>query len=313
MKPRTRRATAGALIAVALALTSCTSGSGPEPEPPLGPVPVVRTAADLVLPLDAYRFTNKDYAVKARAQARLTADCMRRFGVDYPSTAGTLVAGVDVPDFDHLNDRRYGLIDLDSASVRGYRPASAQPEQQPERAGVKEKAGGFDHTPHTLFLLNGKARPEFAGAGLPVDPQGKKLPDDGCAGEAERTLAGAPQIGNLRLADSLANESFQRAENDSRLRAAVTAWSTCMHDNGYQYTSIWQPNDKNWPREIGPEEIATAKADVECKQRTNLVGTWLAVETAYQHREIDKHSQQLAQLRQYLQNVARNSTRIVGG
>jgi hypothetical protein len=33
---------------------------------------------------------------------------------------------------------------------------------------------------------------------------------------------------------------------------------------------------------LTPAEIATAKADVACKQQTNLVGIWFTVESAHQ-------------------------------
>jgi hypothetical protein len=314
MKPRTRSATAVMLIAGGLTLAACTPGSGPEPEPALGPIPVVRTAADIVLPLDAYRFTNEVYTAKVRAQGRLVADCMQRFGVTYPTGPDTLTVGVDVPDFDHLDEHRYGLMDAVSAAERGYGAPGQPAEQQPPAKQQAQRRGGLDLTPHMLFLLSGKTRPEFADAkAMPVDANGKRLSDDGCAGDSERALAGGPRVGDLALAQTLATETYHRAENDSRVRAASTAWSTCMSEHGYRYSSIWEPADLQWPRPVGPEEIATAVADVGCKLSTNLAGIWLAVETAYQNREIDRNAQRLADVDRYLKNVGRNSARVVGG
>jgi hypothetical protein len=313
MKPRTRSALVIVSIVWALALASCTSGSGPEPAPPLGPVAVVHGVGDLVLPLDAYRLTNKEYVAMGRAHARLTADCMHRFGVDLPIDTDSPVVGVNVPDFDNINERRYGLIDPDSAAMRGYL-APAAPGDDPAADIGPRKGNGPDPTPHILFLLSGKRRPEFADAAtMPTDTSGRRLPDDGCQGEAERTLAGGPHAANLTVAETYANAALRRAENDNRQHAAVAAWSTCMQARGYRYSSIWEPNDANWPRPPGAEEIATAKADVDCKVQTNLAGIWLAVESAYQRREIERHSQELTALRRYLDNVVRNSARVVGG
>jgi hypothetical protein len=313
MKPWTRSATVAVSIAGALALTACTSGSGPEPEPSLGAVPTVRGVADLVLPLDAYRFTNKDYVTKVRAQARLTADCARRFGVTYPADTGTIVVGVNVPNFDRVNERRYGLIDLGSAAERGYRLPAQPGGDETQRDEARRDSGG-DLPQHTLFILRGKRQAGFADAAtMPTDTNGKRLPDDGCAGEAERELAGGTRVGDVGLVDTLANETFDRSENDSRVRTALAAWSACMKERGYRFSTIWEPNDRNWPTSVGSEEIATAKADVGCKLQTNVVGIWLAVEAAYQRRTIDKHPQQLAELQKYLHEAARNAARIMGG
>jgi hypothetical protein len=307
-----------ALNVLGAAVTAgCGAGGDAEGEPSLGTVPVVNSDADIVLPLDAYRYTNRDYLAMMRAHSRLTADCMRRFGVEFPyqDTSG-VVAGVNTPDFDHANSRRYGLLDPESAAVRGYLPQDAPAEETPTGKGAAGPAateGGFEMTPQIMFLLKGKAQPEFATAVLPTDSTGRRLSDDGCLGEAERTLAGGNRAVNVSLADLYASEAHRRAQNDSRLTAAMTAWSTCMRERGYDYASSWGPNDREWPRPPGAEEIATAGADVQCKRQTNLAGTWLALETAYQHREIDRHAQELAELRRYLQNVVRNSARVGGG
>jgi hypothetical protein len=313
MKPRTRRAPV-ALMAMVL-ISSCTAGSGQKP-PPLGAVPLVRDAANLTLPLDAYSFDDHNYIAVQRAQARLVADCMQRFGVAYSADVApsALVPGVGFPDFDHPNARRYGLIDAAAAATRGYDPPP-DPTATDDKTGAKNDGdGGTALTPQVLFLLDGKTRPEFAGVStMPADVDGNRLPDDGCAGAAQRRLAGGKAAQSILLPSALGQDTAKLAENDSRVQTAMTAWSACMKRDGYQYRSSREPNNADWPEPPGAAEIATATADVACKQQTNLVGIWFAVESAYQKQTIERHSQQLTDLRTYLDTVAHAATQIVDG
>jgi len=313
MKPRTRRAPVA--IITMLVLSSCTAGSGQKP-PPLGSVPVVRDATNLALPMDAYLFTNKDYVAVQRAQARLVGACMRRFGVAYPSDIpqSSLVAGVSFPDFDNINARRYGLVDAGAAAARGYNPQPGLVGQDDTGDASRKAGGGIELTPQVLFLLNGKTRPEFAQVtSMPKDVNGQPLPDDGCSGAAQQRLAAGQQPQNMALPQILAQDTSRLAENDSRVRAAMGTWSECMKRAGYQYASSREPNNFKWPEPPGTTEIATATADVACKQQTNLVGIWFAVESAYQKQTIERHSQQLAALRAYIDTTARNAAQVVNG
>jgi hypothetical protein len=84
-----------------------------------------------------------------------------------------------------------------------------------------------------------------------------------------------------------------------------------MQGSGYSYSSIWEPNDQAWPEPPSNAEIAVATADVRCKQESQLVETYYAVETAYQRRLIDKHQQDLSGLLEYADGRLRNATEIV--
>lgn len=310
MKPRTRRAPV-VLTAVVL-ISSCTAGSGRMP-PPLGAVPLVRDATNLTLPLDAYSFDDHDYIMVKRAQARLVADCMQRFGVAYPSdvTPAALVPGTGFPDLDHPNVRRYGLLDAAAAATRGYDPPP-DPTAAGDKTDPKKGDGGIMLTPRVLLLLNGKPPPEFAGT-MPADVDGNRLPADGCTGAAQRRLAGGTTAQSIQLPSVLGAGTARLAENDSRVRTAMTAWSACMKRDGYQYRSSREPNNVGWPEPPGAAEIATATADVACKQQTNLVGIWSAVESAYQKQTIERHSRQLAALRTYIDTMARAAAQVVNG
>jgi hypothetical protein len=115
--------------------------------------------------------------------------------------------------------------------------------------------------------------------------------------------------------EMLGNQAWQEAEQDSRMIKANSAWSSCMSRRGLHYG---KPNDANEdPRWQGgpasPAEIETAKADVGCKEEVNLVGTWYALEVAYQKRLVERNFTQLEALKRYEEMVAKNAAKVVAG
>lgn len=68
-----------------------------------------------------------------------------------------------------------------------------------------------------------------------------------------------------------------------------------METKGYSYRSPLDAGaafDINFAT-VTPDEIATATADVACKQDVRLVETWQDVEKRYQNTEIGKNRQEL--------------------
>ncbi len=290
------------LVALLGALcVGCASGGEPEEtEPSIGPPPRLERPAEVVLPLDAYVPTKQEYVTVLHAVWKLTSDCVSRFGARYTASEEKLAA--DVPPLDRLNERRYGLFSAESAARSGYAAS------EDEHAAGNGDSAGWDPTPNEKFLVVGRTA-EFAGAReMPKDVNGKPLPAEGCTGEAWRKLAdGARLPADPRLTDQLRVRAFDRAENDSRVRSAISAWSECMAKRGHTYASVWEPNDKGWPDPPGASEIATATADVACKRETNLVGIWYTVEKAYQQRTIDRNAEALAVVKEHLRAQARNA------
>jgi hypothetical protein len=282
-----------AVLATVLMGSACTSvKDGSEGEPALGPIPVITSYTQVVLPLDGYEQSNDQLQLDTYVSDRLVQRCMRRFGLDWTLRAPT--PGSNKP----RNDRRYGIIDAAQAAQYGYSaPESAQ-----------HKATGPSVTNDQDAVLVGRGQRTFNG--VPV-------PDGGCAGEAQRVLAaGVPPLdtaGRPGLVQQLNHDVGVRADSDSRVRAAFGAWSRCMKESGYDYAGPWDANDDpHWSGlAVKPEEIATAVADVKCRNRTNLVGIWFAVEIAYQKRAIEANAQQLAEYRRHMDNLARNVARIL--
>lgn len=85
-----------------------------------------------------------------------------------------------------------------------------------------------------------------------------------------------------------------------------------MERAGFDYSTIWDPNDQAWPEPVTDEEIAVAIADVECKQETNVLGVWMAVEAAYQVSAIRQHENELDALRIELSAEVANATQVLG-
>jgi hypothetical protein len=281
-----------------LALAACS-----EDEPDVGVIGEVRSYTDISMPLDAYLVSSEQETTLLRALDLFTAECARRFGVTGLPMSETawnreLIVG-----------RRYGLIDPADARQWGY-------NVPPRLAGVteaKDEAGGNVWNPTDEEFVVVRGRDRYTGEsreGVVVD--GQSVPAGGCAGEAERRLhEGAPAV-NLRVGEDLRAESYSLAESDSRVRAATDRWSECMRRSGYDYADIWAPNDRAWPDPVDSEEIATATADVRCKQESNLAGVWLAVETAYQLRIIDERAEELDEVKKAIETRLRNAAVAVG-
>jgi hypothetical protein len=292
------------VLALALAVSACTGGEEPEPE--IGPLPTVDGPGDVILPLDAYFLSSEEYRAYQLAGWILIGECLERFGATYTLAREDLLAGL--PVFEHNGPRRYGIFDADHAAQYGYHlsPEEAPPAADPDRR--------WNPSETELFLVRG-ATSEFSGRTLPLDSNGEPLPPGGCSEEADRILTGGvPRPANSNLGNELSLESFRLMENDSRVQQVVGAWSDCMRESGYDYSSHWAANDAGWgdSATVTEEEIAVATADVACKKQVRLIETCLAVETAYQERLIEQNAEALEGIRTYFRVQAANAAEIVG-
>jgi hypothetical protein len=120
---------------------------------------------------------------------------------------------------------------------------------------------------------------------------------EGCFQVAELELYG-PINGNPDPdpVPGLAVQAAQWTQSDHRVLALEHQWSRCMAGRGFTDSTPAQAQQRNWPATPTPVEIATAEADVSCKQRTNLVNTWLTVEAAYQQALVAQNLTALSDL-----------------
>ncbi|MEU7059581.1 hypothetical protein [Streptomyces sp. NPDC046197] len=88
-------------------------------------------------------------------------------------------------------------------------------------------------------------------------------------------------------------ETFAASMADRRVTTVFARWSACMATRGFRVSDPLHPADK-LPSLTEPvpsrAEIDQAEADVVCKQRTDLVGVWFAVESAYQRTAMGRNA-----------------------
>jgi hypothetical protein len=148
----------------------------------------------------------------------------------------------------------------------------------------------------------------------PVSFHGIPVPKGGCFAETTQKLQQgakpAPQID----VQQLAGESNEHMKNDGRVKDPVGKWAACMQARGYQYKDPSEPvNDSRFSGPITAVETKTATDDVQCRKQVNLNGLMLAVETAYQNEIINKHAQELAQIKENQRIVTANAQRVLSG
>ncbi len=214
------------------------------------------------------------------AQNALAQDCVAKFDLRYiPDTPQA--SGGDA------SDRRYGLSSAGDAARYGY-------HLPPEPSAGKSQSVG----PALRLVLTGAAA---SGEKTHSEYQGREVPENGCLGEAARKLGeGHDDPADAQVAGSIADGSFKESMADRRVRTVFARWSACMTERGYMYaTPLAAIGDKAFLEEeaAGPREVATAEADMRCKQRTGLLNTWFSVESRIQSAMIAKNGPALHRLR----------------
>jgi hypothetical protein len=279
------------LALVIAAAGACTAGRAPAPpaEPELGPIPVVRSGADIRLPLDAYVLTMEQARNYSAAVNILGRDCMKRFGLTWPASA-------PAPSTETwLNARRYSVIEPAEAKTFGYHNPAV-------RSGAAESTEKV--TADAMNVWSGGGEQTF---------DGKPVPPGGCSGEAARQLnKGVPDV-DPGIGPKLQFESFNRIKTDSRVKRVYAEWSNCMRTKGFDYPDPYAAvNDRRWATaKPSRTEIDTAGTDVTCKTQTNTAGIMLAVETAYQKRAIEARADQMAKIKSYLDTQSANGAQIL--
>lgn len=263
------------LVALTIVLAGCGPAEGTRSsstgEPEIGPVLDIEDVATFRLPLDDYRASGRDQGKLASAEYLLVNECLGRYGLELPPQAEATAVNPG-------NARRYGITGETQAGHRGYHaPASeGQEDVEPTLSAAVES------------VVTGRGERSHAG---------QLVPEGGCIGEARRELTeGTDRAVEMDLGDRLAVETWDLSKQDSRVRGAFQAWSTCMMRAGYDYADPFNANDDPafQTPEPTPDEIAVATADVRCKQETDLVDIWGTVETAYQQRTIEQNAAVLA-------------------
>jgi len=273
----------------AQAITGCVQ-SHAAARPAAAPTPTPTSVLQDRLPLEAYELTPVQLASEDYLTLRLEQVCMRRLGFDFLPGLSTASVGLGARITDEFETRWYGVSDPGAANRYGYHlPGWVQGPAAPDVVIKMPEA--------ERGALIGMARTHA----------GRPIPAQGCTGQARRQLSQAgvsiqrPGSGSpAALAGALQQTSFERTQADPRVRAVFAKWARCMRSYGDHYaTPFAAAADRRWINSVtpSPAEIQTARHDISCKLRVNLLGVEFAVESGYQKAAIAAHSRALNQLK----------------
>ncbi|MFF2132463.1 hypothetical protein ACFVW1_45450 [Streptomyces olivochromogenes] len=307
------RATAVLALGVAGLLTTvsgCGSSTTPEQRPGdnlaaphVSPTATrsLSSSASISLPIEEYLLKNDEHSQILYASKLLVRQCMARFGFDYAVDASWKSPADPKGDAANMV-RRYGVSDTETAARYGYHPA---PDMVPAAPASTQPMSDAESN---VFLGD---TPGPGGSGpAPKSYKGQKIPSHGCSGEAERKLGKGLQE---RLPEDINDASFQQSMSTPQVTAAFRSWSTCMKKHGYTFQNPLEPLRGQLPASPSAAEIERAKTDVACKQKTNLIGTWVAVESAIQKKLIEKNQEALTQVRATAQKTIEQSAKVSAG
>ena len=284
-----------ALVAVAGACRPGPTSPGGQNAAPKGNESTASTADDVPLPLDDFRLTPEQEAQQRLAMLVLTGECMDRAGyteMDNPSEYRLLVemgrqnsireSGITG------NKGRYGLADPVAAATYGYHPPPLEVAPAPPWLD-KSSFTPAKWAAHTQCTV------EAAEAlGLEAEAMGPGGDGPGAVS------AGAVSVGPIGPGSdpvTAVTKSYSLYEEPA-VRAAIAQWSACMHERGYSYDTPFEASNaftSTGALTAPPtaEEIATAVADVACKEQTGYIPTLIDVETRLQNALIEQRIEEL--------------------
>ena len=215
---RSRTTRAAVAVAVALALIGCGSNSGKGAEQ-------LTVEEQLGLGQDGIQQR------QIRAES-LIRDCMKAQGFDYvPVDAGALRAAytgqADLSPEDFNKQFGYGITTL----FTQQRQTAVGPNEQ-----IRAALSPADQAAYDLAL-----RGDQGGSFFQATDSGDFSQLGGCTKSAtEDAFGGAALLTSIQAA---LDELDQRVANDSRMVKAVAAWSTCMHEQGFDLAEPGQVDE----------------------------------------------------------------------
>ncbi|MGW8887042.1 hypothetical protein [Streptomyces sp. NPDC055749] len=250
-------------------------------------------AKGLSLPLEDYMQTYQDTVALDQASRNLQEKCMGGYGISIELP----LAGTTPPpnDNDANMERRYGLTDRQAAARYGYGLSEALTRQ------VRQKMPEL--TDEEVQVLTGHskpAKPNTPGAARAAEPapesyKGKKIHEGGCSGWAKNKLK-QPSPDDLAFVSELNGISFTESMRAPAVKQATAEWSQCMKSEGYSAATPFEATEIAPHVEGGPaseEEIAVALAEIDCKEKTDLVAVWFAEDSKIQKAQIAEHRDRL--------------------
>ncbi|MGW0565589.1 hypothetical protein ACWDZ4_34635 [Streptomyces sp. NPDC003016] len=206
------------------------------------------------LPIETYMPTRAETRLISGARDSLIDECMKSAGYEKWNPAP------DLPTLGGktLTDWRYGIHDAEKAAKRGYHPGAAEQEayDQALSAGAVDTSGADEGTLRNCVQT--------------VDEQ-------------------APAAQPDHLVQKIDGEAYKEAAKDPKVTAVFAKWSSCMKAKGYSYEKPMDANEDSRfsdPHEVTELEIATATADVACRDRYGVEKVWFDTEVPLQQQAI---------------------------
>jgi hypothetical protein len=242
------------------------------------------------LPLDAYVADNSQSNAIDQATTELIDKCMRAKGFTVPPPTPVQQELSQLTSSSQLQEP-YGLTSAHQAAEFGY--------SSPISAKIKLPHHINSFGPGTI---GPKESPAYYTAliGYPtgVPPAGYDTVK-GCTGQAYNALDGGPApVDPHDVVGTLAGQAEQDTQGSSVVIRALAAWTSCMAAKGYSYQTPMQAASAKWPQSPSPLEISTAKADVRCKEKSDLPLIWQRTQASYERQLINQYAGALAQVKQ---------------
>lgn len=260
-------------------------------------VPSKGLAAGMVLPLEKYLSTYPEEIAVQGARDTVETSCMKRHGFrDWR----TEPLGVLPPPGNTAANmkRRYGLSDLAVAEKYGHHlPQDSVGRAVPRKAETAEAASVLRGVTH-----EGKRLRSFGGV---------SVPKGGCTGE---TL---DRVGILDdpLAEELNGQSFLLSQEKPAVKQAMADWSRCMKESGFDVATVWDMEEvyDEMSATVTDAEIASAVAEVKCKQETGLIEVWFQEEVKIQQGLIKGNRKDLSAAKARNEDVLKRAAAVSEG
>ncbi|MFD6997339.1 hypothetical protein ACFWA5_13895 [Streptomyces mirabilis] len=267
------------------------------PEPSASASSPGKTDFTYRLPIAAYSYSQADYEMIESAEQILARDCMKRFRLSYQPAKDSSPAVT--------SDRRYGLSDMNDAARYGYRlppqPAVTEPKLTEDEIKVLYGSRNFG---------SGEKKSEK------LKYQGKEVPETGCLGSSIKNFGKPYEYPTgVTAASNIATDSYRASLRDPEVKSVFAQWSACMKQKGYDYASPMDPlgSPAFSKGRVTTKEKKTAMTDMRCKQSTNLLESWLDVESKIQKKMIQKNIKVLQKMSELHKGKVGAARKIVAG
>jgi hypothetical protein len=283
------------MVPAGLLAAGCSGSAAAHPDPVTTLRPPGGGAVSVSLPLDAYQTDASQQAALNQAIQELVATCMRAKGFTMPPETSIQKFAQALSEQDAAATANgvagpYGLTSMSVASKYGY-GAHLPPGFSPPAHPIRPKGNVINIGP------TGSPAFELALTGYTTStpPAGSTI--GGCQGKSDSAIYShtvSAKLGNL--VGQLEAQSLTETENNPAVVRVLAKWSSCMTAKGFSYTTPMQAAGAKWPLlDPTPKEIATAEADVSCKEKTNLALVWTRIEAGYQRTLINQNTTALQQ------------------